>query len=137
MGGSHLLSNTIGESQSKLALLTGKVFTAVEALEKGIAHDISPTIQQDRKDLNDTDDEVVMKLAKRIASMHPLAIRSMVQTIRMREDAFGGVGGLDATMKREAYAQALCYAKDDWGEGLDAAMEKRQPDFSNYHDGDW
>ena len=77
------------------------------------------------------------KLAKEIAAMHPLAIRSMVQTTRMREDAFGGVGGLDATMRREAYAQALCYAKSDWGEGLDAAIEKRQPDFSDYHDSDW
>ena len=70
--------------------------------------------------------------------MHPLAIRSMVQTTRMREDAMGGVGGLDATMRREAYAQALCYAKSDWGEGLDAVLERRQPDFSDYHDdGDW
>ena len=126
MGGSHLLSNAIGESQSKFALLTGKVFSAKEAYDIGIAHEIARRKNQirslDNEDNQDDDngddhDEVVMKLARQIASMHPLAIRSMVQTTRMREDACGGVGGLDATMRREAYAQALCYAKSDWGEG--------------------
>lgn len=130
MGGSHLLSNVIGESRSKFALLTGQVFNAEESYGNSIAHAISNN--------DDDDDQVVMNLAKQIASMHPLAIRSMVQTTRMREDAMGGIGGIDATLKREAYAQALCYAKDDWGEGLDAAVEKRQPDFNSYHDcSDW
>ena len=135
MGGSHLLANTIGESKSKLALLTGQVFTAQQAFENGIAHDL---IVENKQQNNDNDNDVVIDLAKKIASMHPLAIRSMVQTARMREDAMGGVGGLDATMRKEAYAQALCYARDDWGEGLDAVIERRQPDFNNYHDGsDW
>lgn len=157
MGGSHLLSNVIGESRSKMALLTGKVFNAQEALHNGIANDISTGKSknhhrrrheyvtddvhddQNNGDNDDDDhDDVVINVAKQIAAMHPLAIRSMVQTTRMREDAMGGVGGLDATMRREAYAQALCYAKSDWGEGLDAVLEQRQPDFSDYHDdGDW
>ena len=141
MGGSHLLSNAIGESRSKLALLTGKVFNAQEAFENGIAHDISKKNEvdddttQDGDDGNDVDD-AVMTIAKQIASMHPLAVRTMVQTTRMRENAMGGIGGLDATMRKEAYAQALCYAKDDWGEGLDAIVERRHPNFNNYHDSD-
>lgn len=134
MGGSHLLSNAIGESRSKFALLTGKVFNAQEAFENGIAHDISKKKNDDVGE--EEDDKVVMDIAEKIASMHPLAVRSMVQTTRIRENAMGGIGGLDATMRKEAYAQALCYAKNDWGEGLDAIVEKRQPNFSNYHESD-
>jgi len=134
MGGSHLLSNIIGESRSKLALLTGKTFDAKEAYENGIAHDI---ILKGKDDEEQKGSDVEIALLKQVVSMHPLAIRSMVQTTRMREDAMGGIGGLEGTLRREAYAQALCYAKDDWGEGLDAVVEKRQPDFDNYHDSDW
>ena len=150
MGGSHLLSNVIGESRSKMTLLTGKVFNAQQALHNGIANEISTgksknhhrrrheyitdDVHDDQNHDDDDHDDVVINVAKQIASMHPLAIRSMVQTTRMREDAMGGVGGLDATMRREAYAQALCYAKSDWGEGLDAVLERHQPDFSDYHD---
>ena len=32
--------------------------------------------------------------------------------------------GLQAALHREAYAQALSYNREDWGEGLDAALEK-------------
>jgi enoyl-CoA hydratase len=136
MGGSHLLSNAIGQSKAKYALLTGQVFNSKEAYENGIANEISNLNTNGGTNSDGHDDETVMKLAKQIASMHPLAVRSMVQTVRMREDAMGGIGGIDATMKREAYAQALCYAKDDWGEGLDAVVEKRQPDFDTYHEYD-
>jgi len=130
MGGSHLLPNLIGESKAKYALLTGQIFNAQEAYDSGLAHRIVT---------DNIDGDEVIQMAKDISSMHPLAVRSMVQTTRMREDAMGGMGGLDATLKREAYAQAICYAKDDWGEGLDAVVERRQPDFDTYHgnDGDW
>lgn len=137
MGGSHLLANVIGESRTKLALLTGQVFNAQEALHNGIAHGISNTkTDDDIDDIDDIDQEVI-DLAKKIAAMHPLAIRSMVQTTRLREDGRGC--GLDATLRREAQAQALCYAKSDWGEGLDAVLERRQPHFGDYHDNssDW
>jgi enoyl-CoA hydratase/carnithine racemase len=136
MGGSHLLPNVIGESKSKLALLTGQVFNSKEAFHNGIAHAISNT-NTDQQQGNQQGDQVTIDLAKQIAAMHPLAIRSMVQTTRLREDGRGC--GLDATLRREAQAQALCYAKSDWGEGLDAVLERRQPHFGDYHDtsSDW
>ena len=139
MGGSHLLSNAIGESRAKFALLTGQIFNSREAYENGIAHRIISKKEEGIGSTSESEnDDYVIAFAKEIASMHPLAIRTMVQTTRLREDAMGGIGGLEATLKREAYAQAFCYAKDDWGEGLDAVVERRQPDFADYHDeGDW
>ena len=42
--------------------------------------------------------------------------------------------GLEAALKREAHTASLCFARDDWGEGLNAIVEKRKPSFGIYHD---
>ena len=124
MGGSHLLPNIVGESRAKDILLTGRMMNAEEAAKIGITHRL---VQKEGEEFM----KEVIDLAKEIGSYHPLAVRSMVRTTRMREDAIGG--GLEAALRREAHAQALCYARDDWGEGLDAAVERRQPCFDDYN----
>jgi enoyl-CoA hydratase len=129
MGGSHFLPNAMGESKAKLALLTGRTMDGVEAHACDLVHRL----------VESKEESSVIKeariLGQEIASMHPLAVRSLVQTTRLREDSIGG--GLESALRREAYAQALCYAKTDWGEGLNAAVERRQPDFDTYHPNDW
>lgn len=127
MGGSHLLPNIVGESRAKDILLTGKMLKAEEAASIGIAHRL---VEKEGEEFT----EEVIDVAKEIGSHHPLAVRSMVRTTRMREDVIGG--GLDAALRREAHAQALCFARNDWGEGLDAAVERRQPSFDDYNN-DW
>jgi 1,4-dihydroxy-2-naphthoyl-CoA synthase len=72
-----------------------------------------------------------VELAKELNSMHPVAMRNMVQTMRIREDNMGS--GIDTALRREAHIQSLCYARDDWGEGLNAAIERRNPSFDSYH----
>lgn len=125
MGCSHFLPIVVGEAKSKEILFTGKTLKGYEAEAIGLVNQA-------------VDTEMVMdegkKLAMKIGKMHPLAVRSMVETMRTRENSLGG--GLEAALRREALSQALCYARKDWGEGLDAAMEKRQPSFNGYHS-DW
>ena len=128
MGGSHFLPLAVGESRAKDILLTGRVLTGIEAGEMGVAHRV---IDKSGPDLL----EEANNLAIEIGDKHPLAVRSMVQTLRMRENAY--CGGIEAALRREALAQALCYAKSDWGEGLDAIVEKRQPNFDDYQVDDW
>jgi enoyl-CoA hydratase/carnithine racemase len=67
-------------------------------------------------------------LATNISTQHPVAIRTMLQTIRQRQD-----DGLEQTLQREALAQAICYNRDDWGEGVNAIAEKRDTVFDPYH----
>lgn len=127
MGGSHYLPIVVGEAKAKEILLTGEVLTAEEAKQAGISNRTS----------NKTGQEFLFEvedLAMQISSHHPLALRSMVRTLRMREDAM--YGGLEAALRREAHAQSICFAKSDWGEGLDAAVERRQPSFDDYNN-DW
>ena len=67
------------------------------------------------------------KLASKIADQHPVAIRTMLQTIRQRQG-----DGLEQSLQREAL-QAICYNRADWWEGVDALSEKRDPVFDSYH----
>lgn len=121
MGGSHFLPLSIGRSLANEALLTGKIFTGDEAMEVGLVNKLART-----------DDAAAVKgeaieLGRKIAQQHPLAVRTMTKSIRLKEDE-----GLDAALRREAYAQAMCYARDDWGEGIDANVERRDPVFEDY-----
>jgi len=127
MGGSHYLPIVAGEAKAKEIMLIGDVMTAKEAKEAGIVNRTSTKTGQEFS-------SEVEDLATQISSHHPLALRSMVRTLRMREDAMHG--GLEAALRREAHTQSLCFAKSDWGEGLDAAVERRQPNFDDYSN-DW
>lgn len=124
MGGSHLLPIAVGETKAMDILLRGKILTGKEAFDLGMVHEL----------YDDTGERLLdrgIELSKELNSMHPLAIRNMVQTMRLREDNMGL--GLDNVLRREAHTQSLCYARDDWGEGLNAAIEKRKPSFDSYH----
>ena len=122
MGGSHLLMRALGGPSAKVneILLTGKVLSGQEAFDLGLVNTLAEGGKVKAK---------AKKLAEEVARQNPLAVRSMIQTLRQQQDE-----GLQAALQREAYAQALCYNRDDWGEGLDAVIEKRDPIFDNYFD---
>lgn len=124
MGGSHLLPIAVGETKAMDILLRGKVLTGKEAYDMGMVHEIYDETGETLFDRG-------VELAKELNSMHPVAMRNMVQTMRIREDNMGS--GIDTALRREAHIQSLCYARDDWGEGLNAAIERRNPSFDRYH----
>jgi enoyl-CoA hydratase/carnithine racemase len=118
MGGSWLLRQALGsQAKANEILLTGQTLSGQEALELGLVNRVA-----------DNAKEEALQLAKQVARQHPVAIRSMIQTLRIADDQ-----GLEAVLQREALAQAMCYNRNDWGEGLDAIAEKRDPIFDDYY----
>jgi Enoyl-CoA hydratase/carnithine racemase len=104
MGGSHFLPVAVGEAKAMEILLTGKVLTGEEAKSLGLVQRLV-----DQSAGEDLLLEEAKRVATRIGRMNPLAVRSMVQTMRSREDSMGM--GLDHALRREAHAQAICYAR--------------------------
>jgi enoyl-CoA hydratase/carnithine racemase len=125
MGGSHLLMRALGGPSAKVneILLTGKTLSGEEAFNLGLLNSLADEPSQVKVEAK--------RLAEEVARQNPLSVRSMIQTLRTQQD-----DGLQAALQREAYAQALCYNRKDWGEGLDAVIEKRDPVFDNYFDGE-
>ena len=121
MGGSHFLPLSIGRSAANEALLTGKMFTGIEGLRIGLVNRLSGSNESEEVK------RLAREMAEKISSQHPVAVRSMTRSIRLKEDA-----GLELALSREAQSQALCYARSDWGEGIDANMERRDSMFEDY-----
>lgn len=119
MGGTHLLENALGGPSAIIneILFTGKILSGQECLDHGLVNRLSEHPQQD-----------AYELALEISKQHPVAVRTILQTIRVRQDY-----GLEQALQREAFAQAVCYGRQDWGEGVNAVAEKRDPSFDPYH----
>ena len=117
MGGSWLLQHAgVSRAQVNEILLTGKSLSGQAAYDMGLVNRMA----------TDAKDEA-HKLAAEIAKQHPVAVRTMTRTLRLLDN------GLQEALQREAYAQAVCYNRDDWGQGVDAIAEKRDPIFDGYH----
>jgi enoyl-CoA hydratase/carnithine racemase len=119
MGSSHLLTQSMGGPSAIIneILLTGKALSGEEAYKFGLVNRLVENVKEEAH-----------AMAEEVARQNPMSIRSMIQTLRQRQDE-----GLEACLQREAYAQAICYNRDDWGEGLDALIERRDPLFGDYH----
>lgn len=119
MGGSHLLKQALGGPSAVLneILLTGKVLSGNECFDLGLVNRLSDDAKAD-----------AYELAAEIAKQHPVAVRTMLQTVRFAQDE-----GLELALQREAFAQATCYNRSDWGEGVNAVAAKREPKFDPYH----
>lgn len=119
MGSSHLLKSALGAPSAILSeiLLTGKVLSGRESFDLGLVNRISNDAKAD-----------AYALAREISQQHPVAVRTMLQTIRQRQDE-----GLEGALQREAISQAVCYNRGDWGEGVNAVAEKRNPRFGPYY----
>ncbi|GKY92481.1 hypothetical protein MPSEU_000218500 [Mayamaea pseudoterrestris] len=119
MGGSHLLNKSLGGPAAIMneILFTGKVLSGKECYDLKLVNRLSDDAKAD-----------AYTLADQIAKQHPVAVRTMLKTVRSQQDV-----GLEAALQREALSQAVCYNRVDWGEGVDAVAEKREPNFDGYH----
>ncbi|CAB9522123.1 hydroxybutyryl-CoA dehydratase-like protein, mitochondrial [Seminavis robusta] len=121
LGGTHLLQRLVGSSsKANEWLLTGKVLTGREAHQWGLVN----RLVDDVRDVK----PAAVELAHEVARQNPMAIRTMIATLRYQQDQ-----GLEESILMEAKAQAICYSRNDWGEGVQAAIEKRDPEFDDYH----
>ena len=127
MGALHLLQNCGGLESSKATeiLLLGQTLTGEEALKCGLLnHHLVPS--------EAVKDEAKALAYKIVSNSHPVAVRAMVRSTRLAAD-HGSGGSLADCLYRDAHTQAMCYNRKDWGEGLDAAASKRDPEFDGYH----
>jgi enoyl-CoA hydratase len=115
MAGTWLLPRILGQQRAAEWLYTGRIMTGEVATGHGMALE------------HVTNDEVLpraLELAAEIATASPVAVRQLRETLRHTE-----TDALEATLEREAAAQAISYGTRDLAEGLDAARSRRRPDF--------
>merc|ERR1719470_61263 len=115
MAATHFLPSIVGPQIAADLLLTGRLVKAEEALSLGLV-----------ARLGDCAVTVAMDLAKDICLSGPVAVRTLVQTLRDRQNV-----GLQEAYRVEATAQSICYPTKDLAEGVKALQEKRSPIFEN------
>ena len=93
MGGSWLLQHAgISKAMMHEILFTAKTLSATEAYELGLVNRTAENAK-----------EGAQQLANEVSRQHPVAIRTMVRTMRGFDE------GLQSTLQREAYAQGMFY----------------------------
>lgn len=117
-GGTQRLPRTIGVGKAKEMLYTGNMINAARALEIGLVNAVYT-----QEELMDE----AMKLAQKIASMAPIAVRN---TKRAIDD--GLQGDIDSGIAIEAQRFGDCFETSDQKNGMSAFVEKRKPEpFTN------
>ena len=114
-GGTQRLPRLIGSNMAKELIFTGKMISATEALQLGLANKV---VSQDKLI------EEVMKTAGTIAAKGKASLQAAKQAIN-----YGMNVDLASGCHIEIEAFSLCYASPDAKEGTSAFLEKRQPEF--------
>lgn len=109
----YTLPQRIGRARARQALLYARTYKAADALALGLADDVVP------------DGMIAEKAMERAMELAALPSHALALTKRMMEHSADPQSVLDF----EAMAQALCFATDDFREGVAAFREKRRPDF--------
>jgi enoyl-CoA hydratase/carnithine racemase len=114
-GGTQRLARAIGKQRTMEYVLTGRIFEAQTAYEWGLVNKLA----KKKRWL-----EEALELARTIASRAPLATRLAKQAVLAAEQTNLADGLL---RERELFEQAM--ATEDRVEGMNAFLEKREPDF--------
>lgn len=114
-GGTQRLARLVGAKRALLLLMTGRMFSATEALAMGVISDVAPAGQALPR---------AIEIAREIAAMPPIAIRQIKQVVNAGLDA-----PLDEALKLEQRAYEALYDTADQKEGMRAFLEKRKPKF--------
>jgi enoyl-CoA hydratase/carnithine racemase len=112
------LPAVVGQQRALELLFTGRRLNGEQAVSIGLCDQLAPT-EQIRADAH--------ALASEIATSAPLAVRSIRQTLR------GDLAGrLQTATEREAAEQERLMRTSDFHEGVEAAAERRTPNFSGH-----
>lgn len=114
-GGTQRLTRAVGKFHAMRLCLTGRPIPAIEAYQIGLVSQVVP------------DAEVVdaaLTMARDLARLPPLALMQIKEAILVGQDA-----GPEAGLVLERKAFQLLFASADKREGMQAFLEKRQPDF--------
>ncbi|MBL7062385.1 MAG: enoyl-CoA hydratase/isomerase family protein [Dehalococcoidia bacterium] len=108
--GSIRLASEVGRFRAKEALMTSKFLTAEEAYQWGLVTKVVP---------HDKLMDAAMELANKIKDMPPVSIRTIKEAVNR------GLEGYEYTYQASVNQQLT----EDFKEGVQAFLEKRQPQF--------
>ncbi len=114
-GGTQRLTRAVGKAKAMEMVLTGKMFSAQEALQWGLINKVVPVEYYLEEAKN---------LAKEIANKPPVAVRLAKEAVMKAFDTTIE-GGLEFERKNFY----LLFASDDQKEGMKAFVEKRKPEW--------
>ena len=114
-GGTQKLARLVGSKRAMLLLMTGKMFSATEALAMGVISEVAPTGQALPR---------ALEIAAEIAAMPPIAVMQIKEIVNAGLNA-----PLDTALMLERKALLLQFATSDQKEGMRAFLEKRKPKF--------
>jgi enoyl-CoA hydratase/carnithine racemase len=117
MGVGYFLPRMVGSSVAAQYLLTGRFMDAQRALGLGLVSMVA--------DLDALHAEA-QALAQDMLSTNPLGLRLTKEALGHSQD----MGSLEAVMAMEDRQQILCTQTEDFSEGMQAFLEKREPRYT-------
>ncbi len=114
-GGTQRLPRAVGKYKAMKICLTGDMIPAKEAYEMGLVSEVVPDAEVEAR---------AIALASQIASYSPLAVQQIKELIVAGQDA-----SLDAALRLETKALHILFSSQDQKEGMQAFVDKRNPDF--------
>jgi enoyl-CoA hydratase len=114
-GGTQRLTKALGKSKAMLAVLTGELISAQEALDHGLVAKVFPAeaLMQE-----------TFEIAKVIANRAPVAVKLAKEAVLMSFET-----SLKDGMEYERRNFYLTFASKDQKEGMKAFLEKREPKY--------
>ena len=111
-GTSYTLAQIVGKGVAMEMALTGNIYDAQWALEKGLVNKVVPA---------DRLLDEVMELAQTIVSNPPICVRCIKQLVYQHD------GDLENVLHLESAANAPAYGSEDRLEAVKSFLEKREP----------
>lgn len=115
LGGTQLLTRSVGERRAVEILVSGRPLTAQEALEAGIVNRVVPAAELIA---------ATLETAERIAANAPLSVKALKKVVR---EGYGQA--LPASMALELAEYYRLFKTADRREGVASFNEKRKPAF--------
>ncbi len=115
--GSALLARQVGQKRAREIFFLGRDYSAQEAFDMGMANAVVP-----HADLEST----ALEWAREITSKSPTSQKMLKFAFNLPDD------GLVGQQLFAGEATRLAYGTDEAGEGRDAFLEKRDPDYSPF-----
>jgi 2-(1,2-epoxy-1,2-dihydrophenyl)acetyl-CoA isomerase len=114
-GGSYFVHRLLGPARAFEWMTSGRKLGAAEALEWGLVSEVVP------------DDRLAGRAAEWAAELAAMPTRGIALSKRLFDNAQGAT--LEEQLEMEAQLQAAATRTEDFREGVDAFLQKREPQF--------